>query len=192
MIRKLLLLYFLSVSIIGLTACEQKSEYEQWVKQELEKNIQRDSLFLGYHFGMTRREFYDHSWKLNRQKLVMQGNNNQFVEYVVKELKHEATMNFYPDFHEEEIYRMPVIYAYEGWAPWNRNLWADSLEQDILELYKEKYGDKFIKMKHPELEVPSYIIIDGNKRIAIYQSNDSRTVAAVFTDLNVFNRLKDE
>ncbi len=66
---------FLLILLIAFTfiSCASKSEYHQWVDQELNKGIEMDSLFLGYHFGMTRQEFYDRSWTLNDEGKVMQG-----------------------------------------------------------------------------------------------------------------------
>lgn len=190
MIKKLLLFGYL-VLLISLVSCNNRSEYERLVEQEYKAEAGNDSLFLGYHFGMTRDEFYEHSWDLNRKKIVREGNNNQSVRYEIDELKNRATMNFYPVFNSDSIYSMPVQYSYSGWAPWNRNLWADSLEKDVLNLYQERYNGRFKKMPHPEKDKMAYILIQGNKRISIHQMDDNRHVAVIYTDLDVLNRLAE-
>lgn len=190
MIKKILILSFLSVFSILLSTCEQKTKYEQLLEQEYQKKANNDSLFLGYHFGMTRQEFFEHSWKLNRQGMVREGSSNQSVRYEINELKSRVKINFYPLFYQDSIYSMPVKYSYTGWAPWNRDLWADSLEKDVLKLYKERYGNQFVRLKHPEQGIPAFMMIDGNKRISIFQMNDNQTVAVEYVDLNVLNRIK--
>ncbi len=189
--RKIILLFFCLGLLLFFSSCEQKSKYEQLVEEHYQKGAQNDSLFLGYHFGMTKQEFYDHSWKLNKKMIVREGNNNESIRYDVDNLKSRAKKNFFPVFHNDSIYSMPVKYSYTGWAPWNRDLWADSLENDVLDLFQKRYDSKFEKMTHPEEGIPAYIIIEGNKRISIYQMDDNRHVAVVYTDLDVHNRIKE-
>ncbi len=82
------------------------------------KDVRNDSLFLGYHFGMTREDFFEHSWKLNKQKVVLNGTGAEILQ-TENALKSEAQKIFYPKFKDEKIVRMPVKYSYDGWAPWN-------------------------------------------------------------------------
>lgn len=185
---------FIALSILTsllFISCSQESEYEELVQRELAKGERSDSLFLGYHFGMTRQEFFDHSWELNSQKIVMQGNKSASIRYDLENLKFKAQKNFYPKFFEGKIYKMPVRYMYNGWAPWNREYWADSLKKDVLFEFKKKYPNKFLEMKHPELKVPAYIMVDNNKRIAIYEL-DNREVAVEYVDLTVLKEIKNE
>merc|ERR1711916_69005 len=108
-----------------------------------------DSLFLDISFGMTKKEFYSHCWEMNKKRLVTWGNNNTSVLYRLEnELKSPASMNFYPEFYEGKISKMPVIYTYNGWSPWNEQLNADSLLIDVLELYKKWYGDDFMTISN--------------------------------------------
>lgn len=183
----LFLLLILSFTVIS---CNQKVEYEEWAKNELTKEVQRDSLFLGYHFGMTRQEFYDHSWSLNKQKKVIQGEGNRSVMYQTDELDHRAKMNFYPKFHEEKIYIMPVQYSYNAWAPWNKDLWSDTLLVNLLDLYEEKYDADFKQINHPDLGRPAYTSIQGNRSITMLKKDDQHVIVT-FTDLNVREKIKE-
>lgn len=187
-LKTLLITLSVSLSIIG---CNQKTEYQQTVERELTEEGRNDSLFLGYHFGMTKQEFFDHSWKLNNQKKVKDGNVAASIRYEVEGLKARAHKLFYPKFHEDKIYKMPVKYRYNGWAPWNRDYWADSLKVDLLQKFRKEYPNEFIEMEHPELGVPSHIMVDKNKRIAIYELNDEE-VAVDYVDLTVLKDLKKE
>lgn len=127
-----------SVIICGCTDNSGYGKYEKLVKKELARNVREDSLFLGMKFGMTSKEFYAHCWELNKKGLLTDGNNNTAVLYKLdKELSHPASMNFYPDFHENKIYRMKTDFSYNAWAPWNKQLFADSLQLDVVKLYKK-------------------------------------------------------
>lgn len=147
------------------------------------KEVRNDSLFLGYYLGMPKDDFFSHSWDLNKQKKVMQGPQNMSVEYELKDLSHAATMNYYPEFHENRIYKMPVSISYEGWAPWNRNLWADSLQQDVIKMLEKWYGKKLI-VDETLRDDTTYVTIDGNREIQVFTEND-QSVNVIFTDLTV-------
>lgn len=169
-----------------LAAC--RSEYHQRVEAELAKGVRQDSLFLGITFGMSSKEFYAHCWQLNKQGLIQQGTQNTTVMQEVSTLKYPATMNFYPNFHEDKIYEMPVTYAYKAWAPWNRHLFADSLQQHVLATYQQHYGEDFMRIEHPQKGI-AYVRVDGNRRISIFQENDTE-VKVLFTDLLVDKTFK--
>jgi hypothetical protein len=169
--------------------CTPRDRYEKLVARELAKGERVDSLFMGLYLGMTDKDFYAHCWQLNKQGLIRQGTSNTSVLYKMKDLADPVEMNFYPNFYKKRIYEMPVKYNYEGWAPWNAHLSADSLQAEILELYKEKYGDDFMEVRHPERGT-AYIKVDGNRRITIFKA-DERQVWAIFTDLLVENELRD-
>ena len=177
------------ILLAGIFAASCTSEYQRKVDQELASGERYDSLFLGVEFGMSREEFYKHCWELNRQELVIQGDQNTTVQYDLDELKFPAELNFYPDFHEDKIFQMPTTFAYKAWAPWNKNLSADSLQLDVLELLKDWYGDDFIRVESKDRGV-AFVRVDGNRRITLYKP-DERDVHVLFTDLTVENQLKE-
>ncbi|MGF1669274.1 MAG: hypothetical protein ACFCU6_02410 [Balneolaceae bacterium] len=171
----LILIPFILFSI----SCEQKTDYEQLVEQELNKGVRSDSLFLGYYLGMDRQEFFDHSWELNRRQIVTGGSQ---VEYRLENLSKNATMKFYPKFKNDKIYEMPVEISYDAWAPWNRDLFSDSLIVELLDFYRNEYGDNFIHTIHPENGKMAWISVNGNRRISIFKKDDA-IVQVEFVDL---------
>lgn len=185
---------YAAVVIVVLAAvgmgCSKKSEYERVVERELASGETHNDLFLGYSLGMPKQGFYDHSWDLNRQGLVMQGPQNLTVQYELddQELPHEAKMFYYPDFHAEAIYQMRVRFLYDGWAPWNRELYADSLQQHVVDLFEEWYGDGFFERQGADGK-PEFVKVDGNRRIVVLQIDDSN-VGAVITDLHAEEELQ--
>ncbi len=182
---------WLVILTAGLMAygCSPRAKYERRLERELASGVRYDSLFMGIYLGMTARDFYTHCWMLNHQGLIRQGVKNKTVEYEMKdELKYPATMNFYPTFVQDRIYEMPVRFVYNGWAPWNKKLSADSLQMDVLKWFRQIYGDDFIEVKHPKHGL-AFVKIDGNRRITIFKQDDMH-VWAVFTDMLVKKQLE--
>lgn len=170
-----------------LTQCKKDNNYKKYetlVEKELAKRERSDSLFFGFYFGMTSKQFYILCWQKNKQGLFTDGANNSAVLYNMKdELKHPASMNFYPEFHENKIIKMGVSYRYDGWSPWNKHLSSDSLLNDVLRLYKQWYkkGNSFIEISDKERGT-IYVKVDNNRRIIIGKF-DEMHVKVDYTDL---------
>jgi|WetSurMetagenome_2_1015567.scaffolds.fasta_scaffold01047_3 hypothetical protein len=174
----------LSALVMGslIIGCSPRGRYEAKLKQELANGTRSDSIFMGIYLGMTEKEFYSQCWNLNRKGLVRQGESNSTVQYQIKkELKYPATMDFYPRFVNGRIAEMPVKFAYTGWAPWNRALSAEKLEDDILRWYRKEYGRGFMSVRD-RLKGTAWVKLDGNRRISLFREDDLH-VMAVFTDL---------
>jgi len=183
--------YFALILLIAACDADKKKTYPELVKQELGKGIRNDSLFLGIYLGMSSKDFYGHCWELNKTGIISDGNNNTMVKYKLDSgLKYPATMNFYPDFYEDKIMKMRVDFQYDGWAPWNRSHFADSLLPEVVKLYRRWYpeGNEFISLSDPE-KGTIYVKVDGNRRITIGKFNDI-LVKADFTDLLIEEKLK--
>jgi hypothetical protein len=168
---------------IFLSNCSQP-EYYDVVERELASGKRYDSLFLGLNFGMTQKEFYAACWDMNKKGVLREGPGNMTAEYkVVNGLKFPARMNFFPTFRQDKIYEMPVTFHYESWAPWNKEMFADSLQLDVKHLYEKWYGGGFMEIKHPQKGV-AFVKVDGNRRISIYKHSDDK-VGVLYTDLTV-------
>jgi hypothetical protein len=179
--------------VIGAWGCSSTPQdaYNQLVKKELGKGIRQDSLFLGINFGMTSKEFFGYCWELNKKGILTDGSNNTMVLYKMDSaLKYPASMNFYPDFHENKIFHMRVTFQYNAWAPWNKAQFSDSLLPDVLRLYKQWYpgGNPFIKMEDKDKRV-IYVKVDGNRRILLGRQDDM-IIRADYTDLLVEKKLQ--
>lgn len=169
-----------TLSAVLFSAC--KSDYERMVEEGLASGVRNDTLFLGIYLGMTKKDFFAHCWELNKQHLIKQGNSNTSVEYEMKELKSPALMNFYPTFFQDEIHEMPAMFNYIAWAPWNKDLWSDSLIVDVKNMMGKWYGgNDFVKMEHPEKGF-RFVKVDGNRRIILWKEDD-QYVKALYTDL---------
>ncbi len=170
-------------SLMFFWGCSETSEYKRMEKRELASGERNDSLFLGVYFGMTSKKFYAHCWEMNKKELIKEGLNNSSVEYIPRELKAPGKMYFYPKFWEDKIYEMPVSFSYDAWAPWNKELFADSLQLDVRQMFESWYGKGFIEIKHP-VRGSVFVKMDGNRRISIWKEDD-RVVRASFTDVPI-------
>ena len=153
------------------------------------------TLFLTYELGMSRQAFYDSSWALNRRGLVIHGPSNRNVQLKLPDaFHHEATMLYYPDFIDDLVAQMRVRFSYDGWAPWNRHLWADTLIYDVRDLMERWYGSGFIIQEKfiPTIGVsPEFVKIDANRQITIQRDSD-REVLVKITDLRAISSKEDE
>jgi hypothetical protein len=174
---------FFALIVLVTIGCGKKARYDRMVKRELASGERYDSLFFGIYFGMTSKDFYTHCWKLNQKGLIRQGEHNLSVEHNFEKLKHSAKMNFYPNFHEEKIFEMPVRFQYTGWAPWSKHLWSDSLQMDVLGLLENWYGEGFMEVEHSK-HGSAFVKVDGNRRITLFKKGFDE-VYVIFTDLSV-------
>lgn len=178
------------IVIICLISCSEQpgQKYSRLVKSELSSGKRNDSLFLGMYLGMPSKQFYLHCWQLNKQGLITDGVNNSAVLYKLhdNELKYPASMNFYPAFNENGIYRMKSTFEYDGWAPWNKHLNSNHLLPDVISLLSKWFpgGNSFIELANKEKGHKIYVKVDGNRRILV-GINDDRIVNVEYSDLKV-------
>lgn len=173
----------IAASAVWSVACDKMKSREDEKKY--------DSLFLGFSLGMEKQAFYDLCWEYNRKKMLTHGPSNQNVEYrLVHAIDSPVYMRFFPSFHNDKIYEMPVTFTYEHWAPWARPFQPDSLFKKMLPLFKKWYGPDFKELDHPTMG-KVYYKMDGRRRINLF-IRDEQSVMAVFTDLKVEKELKEE
>lgn len=171
------------ISLGLLSACSTASPYQKLVEAELNKNVRNDSLFLGLSLGMDKKGFYEACWDLNKQGLVRQGSGNESVRYDLDELPHKATLNFYPKFEDEKVIAMPCVFVYEGWAPWNEEMFGEKMALDIQKLFMDWYGgNEFIEIIDPSKGL-AYYKIDGNRQITMLPQDD--LVRVLIKDLTI-------
>lgn len=166
---------------LGMSAC--KSDYQKMVDREEASGKTVNEIFLGIKLGMTKKEFYETCWELNNKGVLTNGPTELSVEYdATLPSGNKAKMRFFPKFENDMIYMMPVEFSYEGWAPWNEELSADNLRNDVLALFENWYGEGFIEVSNEEKNQHAYVKVDGNRRIRIFKKHLS-VVRAEILDL---------
>lgn len=178
-------LFFLGlISLILLRACSEPRTvtYESLIEQGLRSGERHDSLFLGYYFGMSLQGFQTSSWEMNREGTIT---GLTKVEYTNRDwLPFEAYIEFFPDFADGQIWRLPVDVHYRDWAPWNQNRFSDSLAVDLTQFFEQVYGQEFHWMFLPEAGRNGWFSVRGNRAISVWRRDDM-WVRTVFRDLSV-------
>ena len=181
--------YSLLLSLVAFMACRQSDmeKYRSLVETERKSNKKVNDIFFDITLGMTSKDFYMHCWELNKKGLFTDGLNNTSVAYKLdhNELKHQASMYFYPEFNQGRIHKLWARFTYDGWMPWNKQLGSDSLLTDVLKLYQKWYpsGNPFVAITD-EKKGTVYVKVDGNRRIVLGRYDDVE-VKADYTDLRV-------
>lgn len=182
-------LKYVSILVFTLVfACQ--SPYEKMESEQLASGKVVNDIFLGLKLGMSQKDFFETCWALNKKGLLTNGPTELSVEYQAKMPSGNlARMRFYPKFEEDKIYLMPVEFTYEGWAPWNEDLTAEKLREDVVKLFEEWYGPGFIEVTNEDKSQIAFVKIDGNRRIRIFKKHIS-VVRAEISDLPIEKKLK--
>jgi len=171
--------------LLSISNCtKEQLDYESMIQQGLNSGIENNELFLDYELGMTRDDFFHVSWELNNEEKIT---GLVKIDYELDGLKSRAYMQFYPDFLNNRISKIPVDIHYAGWAPWNQEFSSDTLVVDLVEFYEDKFTTSFHYVFVPDLNKNAYLSVEGNRAILIYPLTEM--IARVdFIDLLTLNR----
>ena len=186
--NKRFLIFHIAAALLLFTSC--KSEYDRYVKRELNSGVKNDSLIFGMFMGQTKRDFFSICWDLNKQKLISQGTGNQMAKYLepidsTGDPTLRKEMEFYGIFDTRDVMRgMNMVYRFTSWSPWTEERHSKFLAEHLKELYLQSYpGNDFITIELNNTEYSAFAKIDGNRQILIYPIN-SKDVAVKMEDLN--------
>ena len=179
--------YALFLVVIIMISCQ--SEYEKLVDRELDTNEVHTDLLLGLNIGQTKKEFYAACWDLNKNQVISQGPTNENVLYIIpkEEMRNDTNqveMLFFGIFNEEDVMiGVRQRFFYTAWSLWNDDMQSDKLIESIKNYYLDKYsGNDFINLDLGLEKVKSYVKVDGNRQITVYQ-RDPKEVGAKIEDL---------
>ncbi len=153
-----------------------KSEYEQLVSAEKNKEPYMPELILGLEMGQDKSHFFSHCWKLNKKALVSQGPGNKYAKYYMlpdsstSEEIDKIRVLFYGMFDDDELmYGMEMKMQYTSWAPWNEKYSAESLLEVIKSKYMKEYGgNDYIQIPIND-DVMANVKVDANRQILLYK-----------------------
>ena len=171
--------------VMVMTSCKQESPYKKMLREGLESGIDSNRVILDIELGMFNKDFFDYCKMMNNKTegKLTQGRGGNNLKYPIESLKDIATVHFYPKFHENHIYEIPMSFSYDAWAPWNKELSGENLLEDVKGLMEKWYGSGFIGFKDP-LGGKGYVKVDGNRRVTIF--NKDTAVEVTVTDMKMY------
>lgn len=168
-----------------------QSEYKKLEKKEFAFGKEVNELFFGLELGMDRKSFFETCLELNQQGKHSNGPTELSIENKSEMPSgNPARMRFFPKFEQDKIYLMPIEFTYEGWEPWNEELSAEKLREDVVKLFEEWYGPGFIEVSNEDKSQIGFVKIDGNRSIRIFKKHIS-AVRVDISDLPVEKKLKE-
>tara|TARA_B100001059_G_scaffold81411_1_gene79442 strand:- start:1682 stop:2254 length:573 start_codon:yes stop_codon:yes gene_type:complete len=177
---------FTIILFIFLNSCEDPSNYDQWVKDELTNGTYTESVQFGLKLGDTKKDFFVKSWELNNEGKVTHGPNNDFIAYELQNMPEGKRINhlFYGIFNENDIMTgLDMRFYFLGWAPWNDSLQSNKALPTAMKKLMEWYpGSDFMLIENENIPNQSYVKIDGNRQIVVHVMDD-RYVRAQLIDL---------
>jgi len=169
--------------VLFASSCKQEIDYRTLVEQGLAKEVRHDKIVLDIGFGMGSKEFYDYCWKLNKEGKAGQGPKNRSVQVEIEEFSNPSYMLFYPNFIDEKIAEMPILFAAHKWSPWNKEVFSSKIIYEVRDLVESWY-DTDMHLMYDTNEFPGYLGIKGNKRIAI-TIQDDQFVKVLVSDMTI-------
>lgn len=83
------------VFIALMISCQNGSEYERIVKDEMARGVYTDSVQFGLTIGDTKKTFFTKAWELNADGKVTHGPNNEFIAYEIENMPEGKRVNHY-------------------------------------------------------------------------------------------------
>ncbi|WP_439490471.1 hypothetical protein [Algoriphagus sp.] len=161
-------IFLVLMSSMTLTSCTRKTAYEKIKEKEIASGKIQEDLFLGLKLGMSRKDFYDTCWELNKQGILINGAHELMVKYEAKMPSgKDAYMYFYPKFEEDNIYYMEIEFQYMDWSPTNPEYNSDNLLRDVTGYFETLYNPGFFRVENSS-GVFAMVKVDGNRLVRTY------------------------
>ncbi len=178
--------FWICLLAVVATSCLQ-SDYEKMLKKEMASGVRNDSLFFGFEFGMTRKDFYAVGWEVNKTGAIMHGPLNRTVQYHMPAQKRGNLgmyMLFFPDFDENEtIKNMDLTFRWDAVVPGHPQLNVDTLLVASKDTLMKWYGgNEFILTEFDKEPKEVWVKVDGNRRITLTKFEQIQ-VKGVISDL---------
>lgn len=178
----------MSFSFLIITvSCNKKNEnfdYINKVQKELNSDVKNDTIFLGYTFGMTKKQFEKKTKELYKEGILYLNENNQYAHkmYLIKVLLENVEATFGPTYFGGKLYKL--IVAVKDKRQFTTSLTPALLQITLKNLFSQKYGySDWIEKKGLLEDEENYILIQGNREIEIIEGIGEARI--FYTDLSV-------
>ena len=170
--------------LIVAGACNNTAQvdYKKLVDEQRSSGLVDNRIVLDIGFGMSSQEFYDYCWQINKEGLASQGPKNRTVQVEIEDLSKPGYMLFYPNFEDDKIVEMPILFGLHDWSPWNEESFGKEFIFEIRDLVEDWYSIE-LQLAIDTTGYPGYIGINGNKKAALTVQDD-QFVKLIVSDMN--------
>ncbi|MBN8681139.1 MAG: hypothetical protein J0L99_00730 [Chitinophagales bacterium] len=179
--QKLSILLFIAFLTGAFWAC-QSNDYTSMRARELNSGVRHDQLFMGFYLGQSRDSFYRQCLEMNKKGIITNGPENSSVLFTFPDqYKFPMDMNFYPEFNNDRISKMNILFSYQSWAPWNKKCFSDKVLPDAMDVLQKWFGSGFVDGKSEKIK-SFKALVNGNREIIVYLQNE-KNVRVEINDL---------
>lgn len=159
--------------------------YLKILQKEIEREEEFDSLFFGVRFKMTANMFYDHCNEMHKQGIFDGNYNHEVIVDLTEGFKRPVNLIFYPRFNEPFIELVSARFTYTNASVFNKAHGSGILIKELVREMMKWYGGRdFIRMPPKNhFDMPSYVKLDGNRKITLMQNESLTEVVAIYEDL---------
>ncbi len=181
---------------ILVLSCRHKRSYNEVVKEEMKKNVRKDSIIYGIHLGMTYEDFYYYCWARNADGLFKPNTSGNAVTCEFKnKFSYPTVFEFFPssDINNKlmPISKFKAIIRYKAYSHYNKDMSMENLLMETIDFFEKGYGgNKFFTIPNDEdIWVKyKYIKIDGNRKILLQPTYSEQELNILFEDLKPIDK----
>jgi len=173
-IFNIILAFTICISCNEQKAKEKEVDFENRIETEINSGIRNDTIFVGYVFGMSKREFAQKTKDLQKEgKLFVNESNTLAYKMTIAEndFGKDLEATYSPEFYNEKLFELGVSVKSTKYST------PELTQLQLVNLFTGKYGSYDHKEKSVLDDYDNYIWIDGNRHIKI---------AAGFNDARIF------
>lgn len=144
---------------------DKGSTLEEVINNELSSGVRNDTIFLGFTFGMTEKEFYKKLRTLFKEnKIYKDKSNRDFFTYDLAAGQYGTfKCTFAPEYFKGKLYKLGI-----SAKPENQFLLIKTATSLLSYFFMRKYGPPTIEQEMKLIDdCKEYIWIAGNRKIKI-------------------------
>ena len=183
MIKKITFSIMTLIVFIGCNQAEKKAKereiaFEKKIDTELKSGIRNDTIFLGYNFGMTQKEFSRKTSDLRKEKKLYVNERNTLAYKMTIDdnaLGQDLEATYSPEYYNNKLFKLGVSVKSTKYNT------PELTQLQLVRLFNDKYGFYDHSEKSILETTNNYYWIDGNRQIEVICGYDDARI--FYTDL---------
>ena len=183
MTKKITLIILTLVLLISCNQAEKKAKekeiaFDKKIESELNSGIRNDTIFLGYTFGMSEKEFNKKTSDLRKEnKLYVNDSRTLAYKMTIDDnaLGQDLEATLSPEYYNEKLFKLGVSVKSTKYNT------PELTQLQLVRLFNDKYGFYDHSEKSILETTNNYYWIDGNRQIEVVCGFDDARI--FYTDL---------